>query len=120
VHFRVKRYLLLEKVTVITEHREGGPPCWRLTRPVDQHGVGVHTWRAMNGAWIETMWHRRNETNYNAYRVRMIDEAHRLPGLPGYVELYQIIGETEREAHNFGVEDVSRMLLAGIRRAEKL
>lgn len=116
---KIKRYLLLEKVTVLQQHVEGGPPRWRLTSPIDQHGVGVHTWRALNGAWVETLWHRRTEPTYTAYRIRMIDEAHRWPGMPGLVELYEIIGETERTKHNFGVEDVSRMLLAGIHRAEQ-
>jgi hypothetical protein len=111
------RYLLLEKVTVLTQHTEGGPPRWRLTNPMDQHAVGVHTWRSINGCWVETLWHRRNEASFAGYRVRMVDPDNQWRGFPEYVELYNIVGETEREQSNFDVEDVSAMLLAGLKRA---
>src|ERR1044072_2887516 len=112
-----KPHLLLEKVTVLAQHVEGGVPRWRLTNPQDQHAVGVHTWRQINGAWVETLWHRRSETNFACYRVRMIDPEHRLKGFPEYVELYDIVGDTERQQSNFDIEDVSAMLLAGLKRA---
>jgi hypothetical protein len=112
-----KPHLLLEKVTVLAQHVEGGTPRWRLTNPQDQHAVGVHTWRQINGAWVETLWHRRSETNFACYRVRMIDPEHRLKGFPEYVELYDIVGDTERQQSNFDIEDVSAMLLAGLKRA---
>ena len=119
IYLKVRRYLLLEKVTVLAQHVEGGPPRWRLTNPMDQHAIGVHTWRALNGAWVETLWHRRAEPSFAGYRVRMVDEEHRWKGFPEYVELYNIIGEIEHTKDNFDVEDVSAALLEGIHRAEK-
>lgn len=119
IYLKTRRYLLLEKCGVIAQHVEGGLPRWRLTNPTEQHAVGVHTWRAINGAWVETLFHRRSEENFTCHRVRMIDEADRWKGFPEYVELYDIIGDPEREQSNFDVEDVSRMLLAGIMKAEK-
>lgn len=119
IYEKTRRYLLLEKVTVRAQHREGGAPTWRLSNPQEQHAIGVHVWRGINGAWVETLWHRRNEAAFAAHRVRMIDEEHRWPGFPKTVELYHIIGEPEREKSNFDVEDVSRFLLGAIVRAEK-
>lgn len=114
-----RRYMLLEKVTVLAQHNEGGPPRWRVTAPLEQLGIGVYTWRALNGAWVETFWHRRSEETFPAYRVRMLDPDNQWPGFPTSVELYDIVGETERENVDVNVEDISQMLLNQARKAQK-
>jgi len=119
IYEKTRRYLLLEKVTVFAQHVEGGPPRWRFTNPTEQHAIGVHVFRSIHGAWVETLWHRRSESTFVAHRVRMIDEAARWPGFPQYVELYNIVGETEREKSGFDVEDLTAVLLSSIKRAEK-
>jgi len=118
IYEKTKRYLLLEKVKVTTQHREGGPPCWRFTKLIEAHAIGVHTWRSVNGAWIEGFYRRRGQASFTTHRVRMVDGANRMPGVPQYVELYDIIGDADIEI-DLSVADLTAQLLASINRAEK-
>jgi len=84
--------LLLEKITVIPTHAEGGAPRWYCTKPIEQYAVGVWTWRRINGAWIEGLFLCvSRDSTFDVNRIRLVVDG--WAGMPRQITLYDVIGE---------------------------
>ena len=85
-------HLLLETVTVIPAHAEGGVPRWYCTLPTKQHAIGVWTWRRINGAWVERLFLCiSRDSLFSVQRIRLVVEG--WGGLPREIAFYDVIGE---------------------------
>lgn len=85
-------HLLLETITVIPTHVEGGVPTWYCTKPIEQFAIGVWTWRRINGAWVEGLFLCVSKDSvFDTKRIRLVVDD--WPGMPRTIALYDVIGE---------------------------
>ena len=85
-------HLLLETITVLPIHAEGGAPCWTCTKPTEQYAVGVWTWRRINGSWIEGLYLRAGDYGpRDVTRTRLVVDG--WAGMPRQITFYDAIGE---------------------------